>query len=68
MQRLKELQSTLPDGPARGRAAGVAARKVDHGAELGGRHLDQQQQRLIGLWRLVREGVVPDGVVLRPVS
>src|SRR6266478_1412027 len=23
---------------------------------------------LIGLWRLVREGVVPDGVVLRPVS
>jgi transposase len=21
---------------------------------------------LIGLWRLVREGVVPDGVVLRP--
>jgi len=23
---------------------------------------------LIGLWRLVREGVVPDSVVLRPVS
>ena len=23
---------------------------------------------LIGLWRLVREGLVPDGVVLRPVS
>jgi hypothetical protein len=23
---------------------------------------------LIALWRLVREGVVPDGVVLRPVS
>jgi hypothetical protein len=23
---------------------------------------------LIALWRLVREGVVPDGVVLRPVQ
>jgi transposase len=23
---------------------------------------------LIALWRLVREGVVPDGVVLRPIS
>ena len=26
------------------------------------------RKRLIALWRLVREGVVPDGVVLRPAQ
>jgi transposase len=26
------------------------------------------RQLLIALWRLVREGVVPDGVILRPAQ